>query len=359
MNYLELKNMAENLKDSNYRSTKLNDFKFYTYILSDYKNFKENNTFFIRGLMIDSKSMLNKDTLAPGISIPMPKFFNINENEDWILPDSTNLEDFTIVTKYDGSLMIPYEYDGIKFRTKMSIDNDQTKLANKYIKNNPDILDLIKNNPGTQYFFELISPLNRIVVDYNKTELKLIAELDLRTLEFKIHETNEFNFKDLNIRTLKDLKDYINTISNYEGVILQHKVTKKVYKLKTQEYLDLHNTVTNLDLKVIYKMILEETIDDVLPKLSPEAVAYVDSVSNSVKVKLNEILDSIDSNYIKAKDLEAPALYIKDLNIDPIAKDCLFKLCRNKLNLDNILDQVKKSMLKYNKLRDIKVFLKL
>ncbi|EAJ3790041.1 hypothetical protein DFW83_06805 [Campylobacter coli] len=106
-------------------------------------------------------------------------------------------------------------------------------------------------------------------------------------------------------------------------------------------------------------MILEETIDDVLPKLSPEAAAYIDSVSNSVKVKLNEILDSIDSNYIKAKDFEKPALYIKDLNIEPIAKDCLFKLCNNKLNLDGVLDQVKKSMLKYNKLQDIKSFLKL
>ncbi|WJZ70175.1 putative RNA ligase [Campylobacter phage F341] len=311
---------------------------FYTYIINDYERFKEDDSFFMRGLMvIDDKE----------ISYPLQKFFNVNENEDWVLSDDELLDDYIITDKYDGSLIIPFLLDGkLYLRTKMSVDNDQVLLATKFLKENKDLENYLHEN---QVFMELVSPLNRVVVDYEKTDLiKIAMNTDKGLVIFDKEPSKYSNFK-----TLRELREYINTIDNFEGVILQNKTNGKVYKLKTDKYIELHKTLAEvLSYKNIFELALTEKLDDVIPLIKPikEKYDFVIDVVDLIVKKLNVILNTIEHYYsLNKENTKEYVFLLKDANIKTIEFNTLMALHKNKIKIDDINDYVKNLLLKrYN-----------
>lgn len=101
------------------------------------------------------------------VATPFPKFFNVSERGDTI-PDLP----FEIFEKLDGSLIILFCHEGEwRCATKGSFNSEQAQWAQNWL----DGFDKSWLVPGTTYLCEAIYPQNRIVVQYDKTAMVLLA----------------------------------------------------------------------------------------------------------------------------------------------------------------------------------------
>lgn len=286
MNYI--KRAEELIKSDNYRKSTnyIGNIKIdtYTYILSDYDDFKTNNSFFMRGF-----GVINDTQMSFGLS----KFFNLNENEDWMLSDDTDVSDAGIYEKFDGTLIIPFEVDGeIYFRTKMDTNNLFTDLANKILEKNPDLKTFILDNiaRGKTPLFELISPLNRIVVEYKNTELKHICFVDNEN--GNVYPT--FNNISNTFNTILDIKNELKNKENFEGYILYKK--NKIYKIKSPLYVDMHRAISEvMNYKSCFNLILDEKIDDIKSLINDEAIDFIKNMETSIITKINHLFKIISN----------------------------------------------------------------
>lgn len=273
MNFKERYKIAEKLsKQDGYRkSIRFLDghkFEFYSYILPDINSFIENNSFFIRGYCVIDESRE---------SLGLEKFFNYGENQYW---NDLDFDNCVITEKFDGTLIIPYELDNkIRFRTKLSVDGKYVEQAESLLT--PEIENLIRFY-NFNIYFELIGPLTKVVVDYEKTKLvPICVRIDGNLRPFN-HYKEEFN--DLN-----ELLEYIER-PNFEGFCLYDNLKNKIYKIKSNEYKRIHSIVTEFNELTAFTNILNETIDDILNLLNEPQKSYVFYLTN----ELNKFIKSLD-----------------------------------------------------------------
>lgn len=116
------------------------------------------------------------------MSRPFHKFFNINEREETqqhvIVPMLSG--DHVIMEKMDGSMIRPIDVNGrIRLATKMGV-TDTSIDAEEYLVSRPDYepimvwLELLMKL-GLTPIFEFVSPQNKIVLQYDKPDLVLLA----------------------------------------------------------------------------------------------------------------------------------------------------------------------------------------
>ena len=121
-----------NVKIFNYRLAQFNDF----YVDSDM------NAFELRGItFIQDKKGWNR---FPALT----KFFNLNQNQGWMLDDVNEKKVLRVQDKADGSLVTFVKFpDGLILpKTKQSFDNDQCKMALEIFENNYDIRSLVRRS---------------------------------------------------------------------------------------------------------------------------------------------------------------------------------------------------------------------
>ncbi len=126
-------------------------------------------TILARGLVLDRVA-------RAVVATPFPKFFNISERADGIpaLP-------FDVHEKLDGSLIIAFHHRGAWLTaTKGDLASAQAIWAGEILAAHPGIGSLV---PGRTYLFEAIGPQNRIVVNYERAEMVLLAAYDGDGLE--------------------------------------------------------------------------------------------------------------------------------------------------------------------------------
>lgn len=327
------------LKYKNFRkSTKFfkgHKFDFYNYVIPDYELFKKEDAFFMRGFcVIDDKD----------VSLGLRKFYNHNENPDSIIDN--DLTDYIITIKHDGTLIIPYMLDGeIHLRTKNTVEGAYVDLANSVFTD--DLKEMVKKyfDLGMTLCLELVSPKNKIVVDYNTTELKPICLIKGDNV-YPYEILKPFN----EIKTLDELIKEIE-IDNFEGIVAYK--DGKAIKLKTKKYLELHKVNTGLNLKSIFNLILDEKIDDLKPKMTKEVLDIVKKIEIKISDKLAiDINDFFNYNiYNNKKDLVLNSKnkvskitfsvlmknFNKEIDIDLIYKD-FFNMYKNIKTENDIRD---------------------
>jgi RNA ligase len=108
---------------------------------------------------------------------PFHKFFNIGEKEE----TQPNLLDFsrphTIMTKEDGSFVHPIIVNGIvRWCTKAGI-TEVSELAEAYVRKNKryEVFGLTCLENGLTPLFEYVGPYNKVVLDYDKENIILLA----------------------------------------------------------------------------------------------------------------------------------------------------------------------------------------
>jgi len=230
------------------------DYYIYNYSIEcQFKRHWDEITSICRGLVLDGEGNI--------IARPFPKFFNYEEhiNLGQEIPEGW----YKVFNKEDGSLGISYPTPagGLCLTTRGSFESEQAIRGTRMLQEHFLYDELDRKN--YTYLFEIIYPENRIVLDYKGEEkLILLAKIEIETGKTAHIPLNERKFKTPR-RTFvlypnyftKD-KDYfdVGTTVNREGFVFEHIKTHFRFKLKFEDYVRLHRTLSGLNEKAVWQV---------------------------------------------------------------------------------------------------------
>lgn len=260
-----------------YKDFEINDTFFYrifTYQLPGFMDFQEPYAKETRGSMF----LVNKDTLETElVALPMPKFFTFRENPETIVSaDMVN----RVFLKVDGSLISSYLdiYGNLKFKTKKVPEQKSfNDIINGilYDKLEAEIKALTQTHTLD---FELVSPYNRVILDYKEPKLHLLKARNRTTGEFLDIHSDDFSicFPHLSkilVEIFKDDIDYIFNSNNrnldikkIEGLVLELK-NGDMLKVKTNYYLSQNRFANIQDFSKYNKLLVEACIEESFDEL--------------------------------------------------------------------------------------------
>jgi T4 RnlA family RNA ligase len=254
-------------------------FRIFNYRLASYSDFLIPGAVEMRGITFN--------LLTGKRYLSIHKFFNHAENPFTI--DEKEEKEFGCIVKWntekkldirdkrDGSLIQALLIKGnVVFKTKGSFYSEQTEICREQI--DPELEDLLRKllNVGYTPLLEYTSPENKIVVNYNIPELKIIQIRNLfgeyltydeiinhlEIPEKYMVERISLTFEEILKRqeTEKGIEGWICFNPNVEDLRVAFR------KVKTAEYFILHRLVSPNELveNKLIKVILDEGIDDIL-----------------------------------------------------------------------------------------------
>lgn len=246
----------------------------------------------------------NKDGTLYNRFLLMDKFFNIDQVPDSAYSVVKNYKIKNIYNKEDGSVssFIRLPNGEVKGRSKTSFVSDQAIEVQKIYDNDLNIkrfVDFCMDNDIIP-IFEFVSPTNRIVVPYSNTDLILLRLRDNNTGEYLDIDDYSDHLDGVTVAateetTLDDLISAKSVVEGKEGWIVQFDNGKMV-KIKTDWYFSLHGLYTsqiNRENDVI-KLILDETIDDVIPQLEEVKRKEIEEMIDIVNSEINYIFNELN-----------------------------------------------------------------
>jgi len=268
-----------------------------------------------RGLILDE----NENVVAR----PFPKFFNLGEIENQILPEST----FEVYDKMDGSMGILYWVDEVPFMaSRGSFSSVQSDKANEMLhgkyRNSWSLLDKNKT-----YLFEIIYPENRIVLDYGVSEeLVLLAIIDTKSGE-------EFPLEDIGFPVVEKydgIKDILTLkqmdIANKEGFIIKYANNFRV-KIKFDEYLRLHRIITQVSNLNIWEYLkTNQSMEEILERVPDEFFDWVKQTKRDLENKYSVIEVQCKADFQVLESRKETALYFMTCQYPGV----LFAILNNK-----------------------------
>jgi T4 RnlA family RNA ligase len=251
--------------------TEVNGFKveMYNYRLASLSDFVDNNAFELRGLTF----VLNDGVWERNLLLN--KFFNVGQTDGWMFEDLKDKTILKIQDKADGSVIsfVTFPDGTVRAKSKMSFISDQAVLAQKIYDDNLLIRDFISELPhGTVAIFELCSPNNQIVLEYNFDDLILLHVRDAFgryvTDQYHIYvaDVEEFRIDEFTLESLIKLKE---TEEDIEGWVVTFS-DGQMAKIKVDWYLQLHGLIGPDAFRenLLIKTILDSNIDDVISYLA-------------------------------------------------------------------------------------------
>jgi len=256
-----------------------------------------------RGLKFDSRGGI--------IGRPFHKFFNYGEkllSYDWNSPHK-------IMLKLDGSMVSTTMIrDELRLCTRMGI-TEHSLEAEKYLTSEMKDIILDGHGKGWNFIFEYTAPDNRIVIEYDKPELTLLAIRDIVTGEYidtsivenRLKTAPVFQFKlgDENISNIRQ-----NT-TGIEGYVVAWQDGTYV-KIKTEEYVQMHRAVSFFDREdMILPVVLDSQCDDLYPNLSLERSSRLFEYETSVMKEfinwVNIVKEEVSKDWESRKEF---AIYV-------------------------------------------------
>lgn len=220
-----------------------------------YDNCWDEITLMCRGLVLDDGYNI--------VARPFKKFFNLSEltqgeriNFDKIKKVISNytsdVNDFIVYDKMDGSLIIVFEWHGELFVNSRGSWNSQQAIKAKELLGNKLSGYFLKNKTVC---FEVIYPENRIVVDYgNQEKLILLGVIDNdtgRTISDSID-----GFESVNKKYYRNFDKFLvdankNQHNNEEGYVVYYHHDNFRFKFKFNKYMELHHILSDLNRNTI------------------------------------------------------------------------------------------------------------
>lgn len=310
-------------------------FNYYQFAkFSDYNNFFE-----IRGHTFE----MEEDYPTRLATLPLPKFFNINENIMTLEQNLDFLKIKEITVKYDGSLLATYKTgNSFGVKTKLTFDSEQVVFGMSFLKNNPSLFDEINQLVQSDHTvcMEFCAPFNRVVLKYDSAFIKIIC--------VRNNLTGEFLFKDYFSPKMeiaknwvdiwqerKPIKNFILDVvkqKNIEGYVVRFSDNFFI-KIKTEDYMILHNSLSHFNVytesnKWLLKTILSGQVDDLKSILKdfPEKIKIIDCMNEIVKEKYFKLQQNVEKFYMENKNLSRKDYAIKGTKDQPF----IFSLLINK-----------------------------
>jgi RNA ligase len=290
----------------------------------------------LRGLIFDTKGKV--------ISRRFHKFFNMNEREETAAENVNWGRKYWIMDKLDGSMVTPYEnsFGVIKWFSKAG-DTFITDQIDAWFKKNVNLLGnyvlfaRTMADRGITPIFEWCTPENRIVVNYPKSELILIAlrwiesgkYVDPNAMknlaeEYGIPCVKFYEPSELSVEAINEWRGKLT--EGEEGIIVRFEDGHMI-KVKTDWYLALHKTKAHMEQeKNVVELILTGKLDDLLSVVTPEDYEFLTKYSNKLHenikntvAELMKLMQSITDSGITRKEFALngaptlPGFYRKEI----------------------------------------------
>jgi T4 RnlA family RNA ligase len=277
------------------------------------------------------------------------KFWNINQVPETLLHEIKDKKIKSVYNKEDGTLVTFIKVNGkIVSKTKMGFENEQTIEVDKIVKNNANILKFVDDcfNKDLVTMWEYTSFKNRIVLEYNTSELTLLKVRNNKTGEYvDVEQFRGLGFnvvESLEFTDLESLMKRIEDATKIEGCVITFEDDQMV-KWKAKEYCELHHMIDDLNREdYVISLILNEMIDDFLSKLNKnsdyEKVKWIENIELKIRKYITQRTKDVDELVSKyngsMKDFALS--YLKDKN---------FALAAKVIKGDSTYDTVKKWIL--------------
>ena len=312
-----------------YKDFPLDDttYRIFNYRLASYTDFLKPSAMECRGIMFEVDPQfitLVRDKpearVVRLVSLPMEKFFNLNENPMTMELDLTEVADVEL--KADGSLISTYIHnDKLRLKSKGSLESDQALDAMAFLEH-PDnqefatqlmIVCLLDNTVNMEW----CAPHNRIVLSYEKPALTV--------LNVRNNETGAYvNFDNVRERTTEfyeivdrwierlDIDDHVKFVSEIpamekvEGYVVKLTSGQRV-KIKTEWYLVQHRAKDSINSpRRLFEACIEQATDDLRSLFydDPVVIAMIDEMEKRAETIYNHTADSVEKFYDANKTLE-------------------------------------------------------
>jgi T4 RnlA family RNA ligase len=250
------------------------------------------------------------------------KFHNFGECQGYFEGDIDFNQPHHVLEKLDGSCIFQISmFNSYRLGTRAGI-TDYSDMAEEYIassllKSQYETLITYCTNNNKTAIFEFTSRKNKVVIDYPEDALTLLAVRSIETGEYVPRKSLEqFISKytpgiplvkviSSDHSTLKELSNYVKLWDlNSEGVVITFEDGFHV-KCKSEDYVRKHSCIDQIKFeKSVLKMIIENTIDDVLPLIDESDRSRILKYSESVKISLVKFEDGIDEFFDLYKHLD-------------------------------------------------------
>lgn len=261
-------------------------------------------TFIGSPLLLDCRG-IKFDKSGNIIARVLHKFFNVGESQAAFSLDGKTR--FYVQEKRDGSMTHSVILNGeLRLMTRKGI-NEISLAAEKCLTNLHR--QIIMSHPENTYIFEYTAPDNRIVIGYDKPELTLLAIRNIKTgAYYRTHSegavvptVREYVGKDL-FKEDDPAHKYVGSFNRLgdlsfdkfgEGVVLvkSGKFFNRV-KVKTEEYVRIHNMVSNFNFmsrKKKLEVCLNGNVDDYAAFLDAGVYEQLCALNDKVQKKIEEI----------------------------------------------------------------------
>lgn len=288
----------------------------FTYFLAGFIDFLDplNDGGSLKAFEMRGLTFIKDDSGAWQRHLFLNKFFNVNQVPGWMEEDVRNKKIIKVQNKEDGSAIRFMRLGGkLVAKTKFSFEAEQAAMAMEVVNSDANLKEFIEKtlDSGLAALFEITSPFNRVVLNYQRTDLILLQMRDEMTGEYLDIDTHplvlQYGIKRTESQDVKTLQDYLElkkVEQGIEGRVLTFEDGQKA-KVKTDWYMSLHHVLSNsLKEHVIIENVLNETIDDVLSMIPIEHTderRFIDDIStiiiHHVNHKANEIYEFVSKNF--------------------------------------------------------------
>lgn len=213
------------------------------------------------------------------MSRPFHKFFNVGEREETLLHNIDLSRPHTIMEKMDGSMIRPLSINGkLRLGTKMGV-TDTSEAAECWLHDHPNrevLEDWLRVSLIQEWtpLFEFIAPENRIVIEYDKPDLVLLAIRKNSTGDYAPRSNLDCESDNWTIvpeyGSIKgSLDEYVarqREKEGREGDIIA--VGNMRYKIKNDWYIRIHEVKDKIrSYRHILSLVLKNRLDDIYPML--------------------------------------------------------------------------------------------
>lgn len=259
---------------------------------------------------------------------PFDRFFNLGDSN----ASAVNLEDSQTVfyEKLDGTLCIVYfntvlcqwcvatrsvpladkpmtGWDDLTFRGLFELALRDTLVRNDLVEPTIradyafDFWAENKLNPLCTYMFELTTPMNRIVVNYEKSTVWLLGIRNTQTGEETPVESIVAQSLGVpvcpsyKLNNLSELLDFVGSKAPFEqeGIVVRNGQDRvKVKSLAYVAYNRVRDSVANSP-RAIVELILSEKLDDVMPVLEP----YIQTLATKIQDGIRALFHKSDLEF--------------------------------------------------------------
>jgi len=293
------------------------------------------------------------------LSRPYHKFFNIGERPETQTNKINLYSPHVVLEKLDGSMIRPIPTEvGFRLATKAGI-TDVAMNAEVFIADKPVYADFIHAmfDGGMTPIFEWCSPKNRIVVDYKEDNLILTGIRNTimgvyLTYQNMVELANHWSIPVVNAvdgLAVQNIDLFVKQVREWddgEGVVLRF-TDGHMVKVKADDYVLRHKSKDSINQeKNVIQTILDDSVDDLIPLLTPEDAEKVRSFEKAFWASVEDVGTEIHDLYKqidKGQDQKEFATLAVP-SILPQYQPFMFKLRKGVPVKDLIVEQIGKSL---------------